>query len=80
MPLPLYKGGVLYLECPLSLYIAHSSPSLHSLYSLQAEVEAKHYPRDPQRDQLHSGRVRVQMVNKEGEFCNELAQNSKSVK
>ena len=26
---------------------------------------------------LHTGRVRVQLINEEGEFCNDLAQNSK---
>ena len=46
--------------------------------SLKAEMEQKHYPRDPQRDQIHTGRVRVQLINEEGEFCNDLhvAQNS----
>ena len=50
--------------------------SVFVLPSLQVEVEQKHYPRDPQRDQIHSGRVRVQLVNEEGQFCNDLAQNS----
>ena len=40
-------------------------------------MEQKHYPRDPQRDQIHTGRVRVQLINEEGEFFNDLAQNSK---
>ena len=40
-------------------------------------MEQKHYPRDPQRDQIHTGRVRVQLINEEGEFCSDLAQNSK---
>ena len=31
-------------------------------------MEQKHYPRDPQRDQIHTGRVRVQLFNEEGEF------------
>ena len=29
-------------------------------------MEQKHYPRDPQRDQIHTGRVRVQLINEEG--------------
>ena len=40
-------------------------------------MEQKHYPRDPQRDQIHTGSVRVQLINEEGEFFNDLAQNSK---
>ena len=47
-----------------------------SFSSLKAEIDPKHYPRDPQRDQTHSGRVRVQLVNEEDVSCNELAQNS----
>ena len=39
-------------------------------------MEQKHYPRDAQRDQIHTGRVRVQLINDEGEFFNDLAQNS----
>ena len=39
-------------------------------------MEQKHYPRDPQRDQIHTGRVRVQLINEEREFFNDLAQNS----
>ena len=35
-------------------------------------MEQKHYPRDPQRDQIHTGRVRVQLINEEREFCNDL--------
>ena len=46
------------------------------LPSLKAEMEQKHYSRDPQRDQIHTGRVRVQLINEEGEFCSDLAQNS----
>ncbi|CAI8032984.1 Signal recognition particle 19 kDa protein [Geodia barretti] len=41
----------------------------HDRKNLNAELEHKHYPRDPQRDQLHTGRVRVQLVGEDGEFC-----------
>lgn len=38
---------------------------------LNAEVEGKLYPREPIRDHIHYGRVRVQLKDEEGKPCNE---------
>ena len=37
----------------------------------------RHYPREQARDQLHSGRVRVQLYNRDGTPCNSSIPNSK---
>lgn len=40
--------------------------------SLEVEFESnKHYPREPNKDHIHSGRVRVQLKNEDGSPLNE---------
>ncbi len=40
--------------------------------NLGVEFESgKHYPREQARDQIHSGRVRVQLKNEDGSLLNE---------
>lgn len=51
--------------------------------SLQLEVEFennKHYPREPAKDQIHSGRVRVQIKNEDDSPLNEKIRSRKLIR
>ena len=59
--------------------IVELTPTHTPTHSMNVELEPKNYPREQQRDQIHFGRVRVQLVNEEGSFCNETIRTSRSL-
>ena len=44
---------------------------------LETELEAKVYPRELNKDHIHSGRVRVQLKNDDGTYVNPKITSSK---